>query len=187
MKTYRGGILSAVAALAPLAQGDYPITLPGVSQVKATEGFWFDRIETNRIVTLKTDFLKCSETPRIASFTNVAARAWGRFGGIFYDDSDVYKVMEGAAYTLATHPDPELERYMVWLIGQIAKAQEPDGYLCMAPLPADAAFSVEEVAVGGGRYPSLKSSTGLVLVPSCIWGNRQPGNDMQTWFADGIE
>ena len=59
-----------MAALVLLARGDYPITIPGVSQVKATEGFWFDRIETNRIVTLKTNFLKCSETPRIANFTN---------------------------------------------------------------------------------------------------------------------
>ena len=130
----KGFVALAVAVLAPLAHGDYPIALPGVSQVRVTDGFWFDRLETNRLVTLKANLLKCSETPRIANFTNAAARAWGRFGGIFYDDSDVFKVMEGASYVLAAHPDPELERYMVWLIGQIAKAQEPDGYLYTARL-----------------------------------------------------
>jgi len=100
--------------------------------VRVTSGFWFDRIETNRIVTLRTCFDKCNETPRIANFTNAARRAWGTFKGIPFDDSDVYKVMEGAAYVQGRHPDPELERYMDWLIGQIALAQETDGYLYTA-------------------------------------------------------
>ena len=50
--------------------------------VRVTDGYWFDRIETNRVVTLKTCFDKCNETPRIANFTNAANRAWGTFKGI---------------------------------------------------------------------------------------------------------
>lgn len=109
------------------------LTPAAITKVKATGGFWFDRIETNRLVTLKSDFAKCNETPRIANFTNAARRAIGTFGGIPFDDSDVYKVMEGAAYILATDPtNKELRSYMDWLIGQMARAQELDGYLYTA-------------------------------------------------------
>ena len=112
---------------------DYPIKSAEMTKVRVTGGFWFDRLATNRLVTLKTDFAKCNETPRIANFTNCAARAkGGKFGGIFFDDSDVYKVMEGAAYIYAETKNQDLGTYMDWLIGEIAKAQEPDGYLYTA-------------------------------------------------------
>ena len=122
--------LSSVTAFC----ADYPIRAAGLGDVKVEGGFWLPRLETNRLVTLKANFAKCNETPRIANFTNAANRAWGSFRGIFFDDSDVYKVMEGAAYIQAAHPNPELEGYMTWLIGQMAKAQEPDGYLYTARL-----------------------------------------------------
>ena len=128
------------------------LTAAGLRDAKVTRGFWFDRLETNRLVTLKTDFAKCNETPRIANITNAANRAWGTFGGICYDDSDVFKVMEGAAYVLATHPDAELERYMTWLIGRLAKAQEPDGYLYTARTLG--AESVRRYARGDGLQGS---------------------------------
>ena len=122
-------LLSSLAVASAVA-ADYPIRAAKMTDVKVTGGFWFDRLATNRAVTLKADFAKCNETPRIANFTNCAARAkGGKFGGIFFDDSDVYKVMEGAAYIYAETKDPELEKYMDWLIGEMAKAQEPDGYL----------------------------------------------------------
>ena len=119
-------------ALPAAAAQDYPIKSVDLTKVKVTGGFWYDRLETNRVGTLTADFQKCNETPRIANFTNAANRAKGTFGGIPFDDSDVYKVMEGAAYILAQHPDPKLEQYMSWLIGQVAKAQERDGYLYTA-------------------------------------------------------
>ena len=125
-------LVSSLVALAAVA-ADYPIRAAKMTDVRVTGGFWFDRLATNRIVTLKTDFAKCNETPRIANFTNCALRAkGGKFGGRFYDDSDVYKVMEGAAYIFAETGDPELGKYMDWLIGEIANAQEPDGYLYTA-------------------------------------------------------
>ena len=118
---------------AAFAAHDYPISTAERTAVKVVGGFWLPRLETNRLVTLKADFAKCEETPRIANFTNCAARAKGRrFGGIYFDDSDVYKVMEGAAYIYAESKDPELHRYMTWLIGQVAGAQEMDGYLYTA-------------------------------------------------------
>ena len=46
-----------------------------------------------------------------------------------FDDTDVYKLIEGASYSLQSHPDPELDRYLDGIIAKIAAAQEPDGYL----------------------------------------------------------
>ena len=120
--------LAAGTALA----ADYPIRSAELTKTRVTGGFWFDRLETNRTATLTSCLKKCNETPRIANFTNAANRARGKFGGIPFDDSDVYKVMEGAAYVLAQHPDRELEKYVDWFIGEVAKAQEPDGYLYTA-------------------------------------------------------
>ncbi|MEW6250855.1 MAG: beta-L-arabinofuranosidase domain-containing protein [Planctomycetota bacterium] len=60
------------------------------------------------------------------------------FQGIFFNDSDVYKVIEGAAYALAMHPDPQLEQYCDGVIAKIAAAQEPDGYLYTARTIMDA-------------------------------------------------
>ena len=111
---------------------DYPIRNADFASARATGGFWLDRIETNRVSTLVADWAKCEETPRIANITNAAERALGTFRGIPFDDSDVYKVMEGTAYILAQHPDPELAKKLEWLIGKIAWAQEPDGYLYTA-------------------------------------------------------
>ncbi len=111
---------------------DYPFRAAPLTQVKTTHGFWFDRIETNRTATLRSNFAKCNETPRIANFTNAANRTIGTFGGIRFDDSDVFKVMEGAAYVYAQSKDAELKKYVDWLIGEVAKAQELDGYLYTA-------------------------------------------------------
>ena len=123
-------VVFCLMSFLPVVAADYPIRAAKMTDVKVAGGFWFDRLATNRLVTLKADFAKCNETPRIANFTNCAARVkGGKFGGIFFDDSDVYKVMEGAAYIYAETKDPELEKYMDWLIGEMAKAQEPDGYL----------------------------------------------------------
>lgn len=110
---------------------DYPCQPAALTDVSVIGGFWLPRFETNRLVTLKADFVKCEEV-RIPNFTNAAIRAWGTFKGIPYDDSDVYKVIEGAAYVLATHSDPALKAQFDRLIGWIAEAQELDGYLYTA-------------------------------------------------------
>jgi DUF1680 family protein len=99
------------------------------TQVKVSDDFWSRRIETNRAVTIPYCFAKCEETGRIANFEKAGGLVDGEFQGIYYDDSDVYKVIEGAAYSLAAHPDPELDRYLDELIAKIAAAQENDGYL----------------------------------------------------------
>ncbi len=108
---------------------DYPIQPVEFTNVKLTDNFWLNRINTNRKVTIPFDFDKCDQTSRIANFAVAAGIAQGKFEGFRYNDSDVFKVMEGAAYSLHTYPDAELEQYLDSLINLIAHAQEPDGYL----------------------------------------------------------
>lgn len=109
--------------------GDYPIKPVNFTHVMIDQGFWFDRIETNRTVTIPYDFAKCEETGRISNFEVAGGLKEGTFEGIRYNDSDVFKIMEGAAYSLAMHPDAELDQYLDALIEKIAAAQEEEGYL----------------------------------------------------------
>jgi DUF1680 family protein len=111
---------------------DYPLTPVPFTAVQVRDAFWLPRMETNRRVTLKTDFKKCEETGRIDNFAKAGGLMTGGFKGMVYDDSDVYKVIEGASYTLAMHPDQELDSYLDGVIAKIAAAQEPDGYLYTA-------------------------------------------------------
>ena len=123
---------AAALAVGFCAAGDYPYRPADMTNVSIKAGFWLPRFETNRLVTVKVDFKKSEETGRLENFRAAGRRAATGFRGIPFDDSDVYKIIEGAAYTLSTHPDPELEKYLDDLIGHIAKAQEPDGYLYTA-------------------------------------------------------
>jgi len=111
------------------AARDYPIVPVPFTDVQIVDGFWAPRLETNRTVTIPYDFKKCEETSRIDNFAVAGRLKSGEFVGIRYNDSDVYKIIEGAAYSLRVHPDPELDRYLDRVISLIAAAQEPDGYL----------------------------------------------------------
>ena len=99
------------------------------TDVKFTDKFWAPRIESNRTVTLPQCFHQCEITNRIRNFDVASGAVEGKFDGIYFNDSDVYKVIEGAAYTLLVHPDPELDKYLDDLIAKFAAAQQDDGYL----------------------------------------------------------
>ncbi len=120
------------ASPAAAATSDYPFQPVPLKQVAILDGFWQPRFETNRLVTVWADFAKSEETGRISNFARAGKLEAGPFKGIPFDDSDVYKIVEGAAYTLATHPDPKLDAYLDALIAKMAAAQEPDGYLYTA-------------------------------------------------------
>jgi len=108
---------------------DYPIAPVPPTSVQLDDGFWQGRIETNRKVTIPYDFQKCEETGRLANFAIAAGEKEGKHEGFWFNDSDVFKVIEGAAASLALHPDPVLEKYLDELIEKIAAAQHDDGYL----------------------------------------------------------
>jgi uncharacterized protein len=121
---------AALAAGAELK--DYPVQPVPFTAVRIQDSFWSPRIETNRITTVWYNFQKCEETGRIDNFAKAGRLMPGEFRGTPFDDSDVFKVIEGAAYTLALHPDPKLDKYLDDLIAKIASAQERDGYLYSA-------------------------------------------------------
>ncbi|MEW6512126.1 MAG: beta-L-arabinofuranosidase domain-containing protein [Bacteroidota bacterium] len=108
---------------------DYPITPVDFTAVRFTGGFWAPRLDINRTVTVPHVFRKCEETGRIDHFVFAAGIREGKYRGYQFNDSDVFKAIEGASYTLMTHPDQHLERYLDSVIAFIAAAQEPDGYL----------------------------------------------------------
>lgn len=106
-----------------------PLTAVPFTEVKLEDAFWAPRIRLNREKVLPHNFKYCETTGRINNFVKAAGKMAGKFQGIYFDDSDVYKVIEGAAYTLAQERDPALERTVDEVIDKIAGAQQPDGYL----------------------------------------------------------
>ncbi|MCC6126365.1 MAG: glycoside hydrolase family 127 protein [Pirellulales bacterium] len=109
---------------------DYPITPIPFTDVHLTDGFWKPRLETNRVSTIPYCFQKCEETGRIENFKvagKLSEKPWQGAAG--FNDSDVSKIIEGAAYSLAVRPDPKLEKYLDDLVSFYAAAQEKDGFL----------------------------------------------------------
>lgn len=131
------------------------------TQVQIEDGFWSERLKTNREVTIPFAIKRCEETGRIDNFAKAGGLMDGPFQGIYYDDSDVFKVIEGIAYSLATNPDPELDRYLDGLIAKIAAAQEPDGYL-YTHRTIDPSSTAK--AAGPVRWSNLKDSHELYNV-----------------------
>ncbi|MGB8191238.1 MAG: beta-L-arabinofuranosidase domain-containing protein, partial [Chitinophagaceae bacterium] len=111
---------------------DYPIRAVNFSTVKLTDNFWLPRIRTNHTVTIPASFERCESTGRVKNFEMAAARS-GKFCTTYpFDDTDIYKTIEGASYSLSLFPDKKLETYIDSLIVKVGKAQEPDGYLYTA-------------------------------------------------------
>lgn len=112
---------------------DYPIHPVPFTAVKLTDDFWAPRIRRNQEVTIPIALKQCYDTGRVDNFLRAAHEKPGLFGTEFpFDDTDIYKIIEGASYSLQMTPDPQLEAKVDELIAIIARAQEPDGYLYTA-------------------------------------------------------
>ncbi len=125
----------------------YPYTQVPFTAVKlAPESFWGQRIKAAREVTIPLAFSKCESEGRYKNFQMAAytlqhpghaglqTDEWdvSKFMGFSFDDTDVYKTIEGASYVLQTYPDKQLEAYIDSILDIVAAAQEPDGYLYTA-------------------------------------------------------
>src|SRR5687768_3755338 len=111
---------------------DYPIQAVNFKSVQLTDNFWLPRIKTNHNATIPASFERCENTGRVKNFVMAAERK-GKFGTTFpFDDTDIYKTIEGASFSLSLFPDKKLDAYMDSLILKVGKAQEPDGYLYTA-------------------------------------------------------
>jgi uncharacterized protein len=134
------GVVLCVTAISTDAQRaapkqDYPVQPVPFTAVHLNDVFWAPRIETNRTATIPAAFQQCERTGRVDLFVRAAKALKGEPlenrnpPGYPFDDTDVYKVIEGASYSLSVNPDPKLDAYVDDLIAKIAAAQEPDGYL----------------------------------------------------------
>ena len=130
-----------------MAQSGYPYTQVPFTSVKITPNtFWGDRIQAAREVTIPLAFSKCESEHRYKNFEMAAytlqhpghaglqTPEWdvSKFMGFSFDDTDVYKTIEGASYVLQTYPDAKLKAYIDSVLDVVGAAQEPDGYLYTA-------------------------------------------------------
>ena len=111
----------------------YPIDPVPFTSVKVSDSFWGQRLKASREVTIPLAFSKCEETGRYRNFELAAHPSdTTKVTGYSFDDTDVYKTIEGASYLLQTYPDKQLAHYMDSVLDIVAAAQEPDGYLYTA-------------------------------------------------------
>jgi len=116
-------ILSCGCLSAQAQKKDYPIQPVPFTSVKLTDQFWTSKIETNRTATIPASFARCESTGRVKNF-EMAAEHKGKFCTTFpFDDTDIYKTIEGASYSLAVHPDPKLSAYIDSLITKVGSTQ----------------------------------------------------------------
>lgn len=129
--------VSAAAARKDTPSTGYPITQVPFTSVKITPNtFWGQRVKAAREVTIPLAFSKCQSEGRYENFVRAAHPSAdydvSKFMGFSFDDTDVYKTIEGASYVLQTFPDKKLEAYIDSVLDIVAAAQESDGYLYTA-------------------------------------------------------
>lgn len=108
----------------------YPVTPVPFTSVHVNSGFWGQRLDASRDVTIPLAFSKCEESGRYDNFIKAAhPRPEYHAEGFSFDDTDVYKTIEGASYRLSNYPDKKLVAYIDSVLEIVAAAQEPDGYL----------------------------------------------------------
>lgn len=135
------GVRCSAAEAALLKLRAVPLT-----DVKITDAFWLPRQETNRLVSIPINFENLEKAGNLQNFRLAAQRATNGYQGPVFMDSDAYKALEAAAYSLATHPDAALEKRLDDIIATLAAAQQPDGYL-------NSYFTVKEP---GKRWTNLR-------------------------------
>lgn len=110
--------------------GSYPITAAGVKQVTLNDNFWLPKIKTIQNTTIQYSFEKCSQEGRMENFLIAGKQKSGKTRGQMpFDDTDLYKIIEGASCSLISSPNKQLESYLDSIISIIKIGQEPDGYL----------------------------------------------------------
>tara|TARA_R110000868_G_scaffold113100_1_gene303868 strand:- start:16189 stop:18153 length:1965 start_codon:yes stop_codon:yes gene_type:complete len=108
----------------------YSITPVNIQNVKLTDKFWLPIIKRVQEKTIEYAIQKCEEEGRMDNFLIAGGKMKGEVKGQMpFDDTDVYKIIEGASNTLISEPNPKLSILLDSLIGIIKVGQEKDGYL----------------------------------------------------------
>lgn len=133
-------LLSSAALTAQAAPPDYPVKPIPFTDVRITGGVLQARQATNAAVTAPFALAQCESSLRIKNFELATETMKRRAAGetnfqnkpptIYpFDDSDVFKAIEGVSFCLSVQPNPALEAKVAEFVKKIAAAQEPDGYL----------------------------------------------------------
>ncbi|WP_439504293.1 glycoside hydrolase family 127 protein [Sediminibacterium sp.] len=129
-KALFAGVVLSISNLMAQGNKDYPIQPVTFNHVHVNDQFWAPRIEVNAEITIPYVLQKCRETGRVDNFLKAAGKKPPtNLTEYPFDDSDVFKVIEGVSYSLQTKANASLERSLDTLIQIIGEAQEPDGYL----------------------------------------------------------
>ncbi len=125
------GVLAAVVSLSAATPPphDYAIRAVLATSVSIEDAFWKPKIEINRTVTIPHILKENDDTGRVANFEKAAGKKSGPYEGRRFNDTDIYKIIEAASYSLALVPDSQLSMRLDHLIELIADSQEKDGYL----------------------------------------------------------
>jgi DUF1680 family protein len=126
---YRRLLLTALVLLPSPAVAAEALRAVPFQEVHIQDLFWSPRIRTNQTATIEANLHQCEVTGRIKNFAIAGGLEPGKHQGYLFNDSDVYKTIEGIAYALTSTRNPDLERHTDAIIDQIAAAQQPDGYL----------------------------------------------------------
>lgn len=108
---------------------DYPVATVPLPKVKVTDGFWKQRIDSHFQHGLDHAIEQCVKTGRIENFEIAAGLKQGEHQGACFNDSDVYKIIEGMAYSVNGPMKPEQRKFLDDFIAMLPKAQMDDGYL----------------------------------------------------------
>ncbi len=136
----------------------YPITAVNLNSIKLTDQFWLPKIKTIQDTTISYAIDKCEKEGRMENFLIAGGKKEGKVRGKMpFDDTDLYKIIEGASYSLIMSPDPKLEATIDSLISIIAIGQEKDGYLTTYKT-IDSTYSPASWNPAGGRWQHLATS-----------------------------
>src|SRR5262245_59892432 len=124
-----GGVLVVLGFAGVFAQESNRLLPLPITAVRISDKFRAPRVETNRTKTLETVRQRLIEAGNIEHLKIAAGKSQAKYRGPFWADSDVYKWIEGAAYSLVLHRDSDLEAKVDEVIAYIAAAQQRDGYI----------------------------------------------------------
>ncbi|MFH4967507.1 glycoside hydrolase family 127 protein [Gaetbulibacter sp. M240] len=108
----------------------YIINPVDIQHVRVTDSFWLPIIKRVQEKTIAYAIGKCEEEGRLDNFLIAGGKIAGSVKGAMpFDDTDVYKIIEGASNSLISAPNKKLETLLDSLIGIVKIGQEKDGYL----------------------------------------------------------
>ena len=114
----------------PSNTSGYPIKVTNIRNIQLQDDFWLPIITTVQKRTIEYALKKCEDEGRMDNFLIAGGAMEGETRGAMpFDDTDVYKIIEGASYSLISNPNPQLETYLDSLVNIVKTGQEDDGYL----------------------------------------------------------